>query len=320
MDIVVLDGHTENPGDLSWEGFSKFGSLTVYDRTDKSDEQEIISRIGTAEIVITNKTPLSAAILDACPSIKYIGLLSTGTDVADCAHARELNIPVTNVPSYSTDAVAQFTIALLLEICSGVGLHSQSVHEGSWERSVDFCYWEHPLIELSGHTLGIIGFGNIGRAVGRIARAMGMNVLASGSRETEEGRAIGEYVSLDELLAQSDVISLHCPLKPETKEIINAGSIAKMRDGVIILNTGRGGLVDEAALKEALDSGKVYAAGVDVVSKEPITPENPLLKARNCFITPHIAWAPRSCRQRVMDIAADNLRSYLKGELKNLVN
>ena len=320
MDIVILDGYTENPGDLSWESFEALGDLTVYDRTPKTDLREIIRRIGDARAVITNKTPIGEEVLAACPSVRYIGLLSTGADAVDGAAARRRGIPVCNVPAYSTMAVAQHTFALLLEICSGVGVHNDSVHAGKWETNPDFSYTEQPLIELSGLTMGIIGFGSIGKAVGRLARALGMEVLATGSRPTDDGREIGKYVELPELLARSHVISLHCPMKPETKHIINRDTIGMMRDGVIILNTGRGGLVDEAALAEALGSGKVYAAGVDVVSAEPIVPENPLRSARNCYITPHIAWAPKSCRERVMDIASGNLKAFIEGAPVNVVN
>ncbi len=320
MKIVILDAHTENPGDLSWSGFEELGDVTVYDRTPKFDDKEIIRRIGDADVVITNKTPVRAVALDACPTIKYVGLLSTGIDVCDCAHAAQKGIPVSNIPAYSTNAVAQHAIALLLEICSKVGVHSAAVHRGEWQRCEDFCFWEAPLMELAGLTMGIIGFGRIGMATGKIARALGMRVLATGSHETDEGREIGEYTDLDTLLANSDVISLHCPLKAETAKIINASTIAKMRDGVIILNTGRGGLVDEEALASALKSGKVYAAGVDVVSVEPILPENPLLACDNCYITPHVAWTPKTCRQRVMDIAVSNLRAYIEGKPENVVN
>lgn len=320
MKIVILDAHTENPGDLSWEGFEALGEVTVYDRTPKFDDAEIIRRIGDADIVVTNKTPVRAVALDACPTVKYVGLLSTGTDVCDCACAAEKGIPVSNIPAYSTNAVAQHAIALLLEICSKVGVHSAAVHAGDWQRSEDFCFWEAPLIELAGRTFGVIGFGQIGKAAGRIARALGMRVLATGSRETPEGREIGEYVDLDTLLRQSDVVSLHCPLKDETRKIINAETISRMKNGAILLNTGRGGLVDEDALAEALKSGKLYAAGVDVVSVEPILPGNPLLSCPNCCITPHIAWTPKTCRQRVMDIAVSNAKAFLAGHPENVVN
>ena len=311
MKIVILDGHTENPGDLSWEGFAALGELTVYDRTPKFDTEEIIRRIGDAQIVITNKTPVRAAVLDACPGVKYVGLLSTGKDVCDCDYAEKKGITVTNIPAYSTDAVAQHAIALLLEICSKVGVHSAAVQAGEWQRCEDFCFWEAPLMELSGRTMGIIGFGQIGRQTGRIAKALGMRVLAAGSRETPEGREIGTYTDLDTLLRQSDVVSLHCPLNDDTRKLINRETIGKMKDGAILINTGRGGLVDEEALAQALKSGKLYAAGVDVVSVEPITPDNPLLACANCFITPHVAWTPQTCRRRVMDIAVANLKAYL---------
>ena len=320
MKIVILDGHTENPGDLSWSGFEELGTVTVYDRTPKFDDAEIIRRIGDADVVITNKTPVRAAALDACPTVKYVGLLSTGIDVCDCAHAASRGIPVSNIPAYSTMAVAQHAIALLLEICSKVGIHSAAVHRGEWQRCEDFSFWEAPLMELAGLTMGIVGFGQIGRATGRIARALGMRVLATGSRETAEGREIGEYTDLDTLLQKSDVVSLHCPLKDETRGLINKDTVAKMKDGAILINTGRGGLVDEAALASALKSGKLYAAGVDVVSVEPILPDNPLLDCDNCLITPHVAWTPRTCRQRVMDIAVNNLRSYMAGKPENVVN
>ncbi len=319
MDIVILDGYTVNPGDLSWEGFENMGNVTCYDRTPKDDPAEIIRRIGGAEAALTNKTPIGRQVLEGCPNLRYIGLFSTGTDAVDCQEAARHGITVCNVPSYSTMAVAQHTIALLLEICSKVGLHDKSVHQGRWQECPDFCYSEGSIVELAGLTMGIIGFGEIGRAAGRIARAMGMKVLASGSRKRPEGLEIGEYVDLPELLEKSDVISLHCPLKPETRQIINADTISRMRDGVIILNTGRGGLIDEQALASALQSGKVYAAGVDVVSAEPILPDNPLLTAPNCVITPHAAWTPQTCRKRVIDMAVGNLRAFLEGRPANVV-
>ena len=320
MKIVVLDGFTENPGDLSWDGLAALGELTVYDRTSLTDEQEIIARIGDAEIVYTNKTPITSLILDACPQVKFISVLATGYNVVDCTAARERNIPVTNVPAYGTAAVGQFTIALLLEICHHVAHHSDAVHTGRWETSRDFCFWDHPLIELAGKTMGIIGFGRIGQQTARIAKAMGMEILAYSRTETDSGREIGTYVDLDTLLAQSDVISLHCPLFPETKGIINRETIAKMKDGVILLNTSRGPLIVEQDLADALNSGKIYAAGVDVVSAEPIHGDNPLLKARNCLITPHIAWAPKESRQRIMDCAETNLKAFLAGRPVNVVN
>ncbi len=320
MKIVILDGYTENPGDLSWEDLAQLGELTVYDRTSLTDTEEIIGRIGDAEVVITNKTPLTAKVLDACPSIRYIAVLATGYNVVDVAYAKEKGIPVSNVPTYGTASVAQFAIAMLLEICHHVADHSASVHNGDWARCPDFCYWNSPLIELDHKVMGIIGFGRIGQQTGRIAKALGMKILAYDNHESESGRAIGEYTDLDTLLAQSDVIALHCPLFPETKEIINAATIAKMKDGVIILNNSRGPLVAEQDLADALNSGKVYAAGLDVVSSEPIRNDNPLLKAKNCFITPHISWAPKESRQRIMDCTLENVKAYLAGKPVNVVN
>ena len=320
MQIVILDGYTENPGDLSWAGLEALGELTVYDRTPKDDPEEIIRRIGGAEIVFTNKTPLTAQIFARCPQIRYVGLLSTGYNIADIDAARRRGIPVTNIPSYGTDAVAQAAMALLLEITNQVGRHAAAVRQGRWSACEDFCFWDTPLMELSGKTMGVIGFGRIGQAMGRIARAFGMEVLAAGSRPTEQGQAIARYVSLDELYARADVISLHCPLFPQTERMINEHSIAKMKDGVILLNTGRGQLICEDAMAQALRSGKVRAAGLDVLSQEPPAADNPLLTAPNCFITPHIAWAARESRQRLMDTAVDNLRQFLNGTPVHVVN
>ena len=319
MKIVILDGYTENPGDLSWAQLEAFGELTVYDRT-PYETAEIIRRIGNAEIVITNKTPIGREVLDACPSVRFIAVLATGYNVVDTACAREKGIPVSNVPAYGTAAVGQFAIALLLEICSHVAHHSEAVHAGRWESAPDWTFWDYPLIELAGKTMGIIGFGRIGQTTGRIAKALGMTVLASGSRETEAGRAIAEYTDLDTLLARSDVICLHCPLFPETAGIINRDTIAQMKDGVILINNSRGGLVVEQDLADALNSGKVLAAGLDVVSTEPIRADNPLLKAKNCLITPHISWAPKEARQRILDCTADNLRAFLDGKPIHVVN
>ena len=320
MKIVILDGYTENPGDLSWDALAALGELAVYDRTSLTDEQEIISRIGDAEVVITNKTPLTAAILDACPSIRYIAVLATGYNVVDVAYAKKKGIPVSNVPAYGTASVAQFAIAMLLEICHHVADHSESVHRGGWAAQPDFCYWNYPLIELDHKVMGIIGFGRIGQQTGRIAKALGMKILAYDKNQNESGREIAEYTDLDTLLASSDVIALHCPLFPDTKEIINAATIAKMKDGVIILNNSRGPLIAEQDLADALNSGKVYAAGVDVVSTEPIRDDNPLLAAKNCFITPHISWAPKESRQRIMDCTLENVKAYLAGKPVNVVN
>lgn len=316
MKIVVLDGDRENPGDLSWEGLAALGDLTVYDKP--VGEKETVDRIGDAEIIFTNKTLITRKLLEACPQVKYIGVLATGYNVVDCEAAKEKGIPVTNTPAYGTMAVSQFAIAMLLEICCRVGHHAGAVAQGRWKG--DWCFWDHPLMELDGKTMGIIGFGRIGRQTGRIAKALGMEVLAYSRSECEEGRAIGTYVELEELLEQSDVISLHCPLFPETKGIINRQTIEKMKDGVILINTARGPLVEEQDLADALNGGKVAAAAVDVVSEEPIGANNPLLQAKNCFITPHIAWASKESRQRIMNCAVENLKAYLKGEPVNVVN
>ena len=320
MKMVILDGYTENPGDLSWSELEKLGELTVYDRTSLTDEEEIAARIDNADILLTNKTPVSAAALDKNPGVKYISVLATGYNIVDVEAARARGIPVSNVPAYGTAAVAQFAIAMLLEICHHVAHHSETVHAGRWEQSPDWCYWDYPLIELQGKTMGIIGFGRIGQQTGRIAKAMGMNILATGSRPTDSGREIAEYVELDELLARSDVIALHCPLFPSTQGIISRENIAKMKDGVIIINNSRGQMVVEQDLADALNSGKVAAAGLDVVSTEPIRGDNPLLKAKNCILTPHISWAPKESRQRIMDCTVDNVRAYLAGQPINVVN
>lgn len=320
MKIVVLDGYCENPGDLSWDGLGALGELTVYDRTALTDEAEICARIGNAEVVFTNKTPISGRTIDACSRLRYIGVLATGYNVVDCAHARERGIAVSNVPTYGTAAVGQFAIAMLLEICHHVAHHAQAVRQGRWECCPDWCFWDYPLIELAGKTMGIVGFGRIGQQTGRIARALGMEVVAYDSAPSDSGRRIAAYVELDTLLEKSDVIALHCPLFPETEGIINRQTIAKMKDGVILLNNSRGPLVVEQDLADALNAGKVYAAGLDVVSVEPIRGDNPLLQAKNCLITPHISWAPRESRQRIMDCAVENLRSFLTGAPQNIVN
>lgn len=320
MKIVVLDGYTENPGDLSWGGLEALGELKVYDRTPVDDNAEIIRRIGDAQAVYTNKTPVNREIMDACPNLKFISVLATGYNVIDVDCAKEKDIVVSNIPTYGTDSVGQFAIGLLLEICHHIGYHNRVVHEGKWERCPDWCFWDYPLIELAGKTMGIIGFGRIGQKTGTIAKAMGMKVLACDGHPNDTGRAIAEYVELDELLASSDVIALHCPLFPSTQGIINQDTIAKMKDGVILLNNSRGPLVVERDLADALNSGKVYAAGLDVVSTEPIKGDNPLLKAKNCIITPHISWAPVEARQRIMDMSVDNLKQFLAGTPVNVVN
>lgn len=318
MKIVVLDGYTLNPGDLSWDGLRALGDTVIYDRTlpDKT-----IERIGDAEVVFTNKTVLNKAVLAACSQIKFIGVLATGYNIVDIDTASQKGILVTNIPTYGTDAVSQFAIALLLEICHHIGEHSQSVAKGDWTNCPDWCYWNNSLIELAGKTIGIIGFGRIGQRTGAIAQALGMKVVAYDSYPDKSRENNGlQYVTLEGLFANSDIISLHCPLFESTKGIINKDNIAKMKDGVIIINTSRGPLVVEEDLAEALNSGKVYAAGLDVVSTEPIKADNPLLSAKNCIITPHIAWAPRESRSRLMNIAIDNLKKFLAGTPVHVVN
>ena len=320
MKIVVLDGYTENPGDLSWDGLKALGEVVLYDRTSLTDQDEVIERVGDADVVVTNKTPVSKKVFDACPNIKLVTVLATGYNVVDYEYAKTKGIPVSNVPTYGTACVAQFSIALLLEICHHIGHHSDTVHAGKWQNHIDWCYWDYPLIELADKTIGIIGFGRIGQTTGRIARAMGMEVLAYDSHPSDAGRAIAEYVDLDALLARSDVVALHCPLFPETEGIINRETIAKMKDGAILLNNSRGPLVVEQDLADALNAGKLAAAGLDVVSTEPIRGDNPLLKAKNCIITPHISWAPKESRQRIMDCAVSNVKAFLAGSPVNVVN
>jgi glycerate dehydrogenase len=320
MKIVVLDGYCENPGDLSWNGLAALGELIVYDRTPLCDEDEIVRRIGDAEAVFTNKTPISKRTLEACGNLKFICVLATGYNIVDVATAREKGIPVTNIPTYGTWAVSQMAIALLLEICHHAGHHDRAVHAGAWERNPDWCFWDYPLIELAGKTMGIIGLGRIGRTTAQIAGALGMNVIACSRSRKEADEKVAEYVTLETLLARSDVIVLHCPLLPSTEGIINKDSIERMKDGVIIINNSRGPLIAEQDLADALNAGKVYAAGLDVVSTEPIRGNNPLLTAKNCIITPHISWAPKESRRRLMDIAVENLTAFLRGDPVNVVN
>ena len=319
MKIVILDGYTLNPGDLHWSGFEALGELTVYDRTSVGD---IVSRIADADIVYTNKTPITRTTMDACPRIKFIGVLATGYNIVDIEAAKQKGIVVTNIPTYGTAAVGQFAIGLLLEICHHIGHHSDAViKDGRWASNDDWCFWDYPLIELHGKTMGIIGFGRIGQTTGRIAQALGMRVLAYDAFKNPAFESeTCKYAELDELFKSSDVVALHCPLLPETQGIINKASIAKMKDSVIIINNSRGPLIVEEDLAEALNTGKVYAAGLDVVSSEPICSNNPLLKAKNCIITPHISWAPRESRQRLMDIAVSNLIAFRDGLPVNVVN
>ena len=323
MKIVVLDGYTLSPGDITWDGLEKFGEVTIYDRTsyNLTGIDLIIERAKEAEVVFTNKTPLSREVLDELPNLKFIGVLATGYNVVDVEAAKEKGIVVTNIPTYGTDTVSQMVFSHLLNICYHVSEHNEAVKDGEWTNNADWCFWNYPLIELAGKTIGIIGYGRIGQATGKIAQALGMKVVALDDYQNKNLECeTMKYVSLDELLKESDVISLHCPLFESTKGIINKSTIEKMKDGVIIINTSRGALVVEEDLAEALNSGKVYAAGLDVVSSEPIKEDNPLLKCKNAIITPHIAWAAKEARQRLMNIAVDNLEKFLSGNPVNVVN
>lgn len=320
MKIVVLDGYTENPGDLSWDRLKNLGDVRIYDRTSYEESPVIAERIGDADIVITNKTPISRETIDKCPNMKMIAFLATGYNAADYEYAKQKGIPVVNVPTYGTQIVGQYAVGLLLEICAHYGHHDETVKAGKWTDCEDWCYWDYPMIELYGKTAGIIGLGKIGRQTAKILNAMSMKVLAYDSFQNEEGKALAEYVGLDELFARSDVIFLHCPLFPSTEGIINKDNIAKMKDGVILINNSRGQLVVEQDLADALNSGKVYAAGLDVVSTEPIKADNPLLKAKNTIITPHISWAAQAARQRIMDITINNVKAFIEGKPINVVN
>ena len=314
MKITVLDGFAVNPGDLDWGILEPFGQVTVYDRTES--QQQSIQRIGDSQIVLVNKTPLPASVIEACPSIRMIGMLATGYNIVDVECARRHGIPVCNVPCYSTDSVAQFSIALLLEICHHIGRHDVLVHQGAWTSCQDFCLWTTPQIELAGKTMGIIGYGRIGQKTAEIARTLGMAVLAYSRTPKPEGT----FVDLDTLLAQSDVISLHCPLFPQTRELINRERIAKMKDGAILINTARGGLLEEQAVADALAEGKLRAVGLDVATVEPIQKDNPLLSAPNCVITPHMAWTPIEARRRLLNTVKENIRCFIQGCPQNVVN
>ena len=311
MKITILDGAVENPGDLSWEALAALGDLTVYDYT---APEEILPRIGDAPIILTNKTLITRQTMDECPNLRYIGVLATGFNVIDIAAAKEKGIVVANVPSYGTQAVAQFVMAQLLEICHRIGHHNDAVQQGRWTACRDFSFWDYPLMELAGKTFGIVGYGRIGQATAELARAFGINVIYYSRHGSGEG-----YVPLDELYARSDIVSLHCPQTPENVGMIDKTALAKMKDGVILLNTARGGLINEADLRDALLSGKVYAAASDVVSTEPIRADNPLLGLDNMIITPHIAWASHEARQRLMDTAVENVRNFLNGTPSNNV-
>lgn len=318
MKIVILDGRALNPGDLSYDCISQFGDVTLYQHTDS--EAETIARIGDGEIILVNKVPVTEAVLASCPNIKLICVLATGYNIVDCEAAARRNIPICNIPAYGTAAVAQFTLALMLEHCHRIGQHDSAVHDGKWCRTANFCFWDTPQMELGGKTLGIIGFGRIGQAVARLARAFGMEVIACSRTQRPGTEALAQYVGLDTLLERSDFISLHCPLFPETAKMINADTIAKMKDGSVLINTSRGGLLDEQAVANALRSGKLSGVAVDVVSEEPMRENNPLLTAPNCIITPHIAWAPTESRQRLLDCVVENIRCFVNGTPQNVVN
>lgn len=318
MKIVVLDGYTLNPGDLSWDGIRQLGELVVYDRT---PSEKTIERIGDADIILTNKVLLTKEILMQTPSVKYIGVIATGYNVVDIEIAKELGIIVTNVPAYSTASVAQLVFAFILELCHHVGEHSREVHNGAWTKSIDFSFWNYPLVELAGKTLGIIGFGAIGQATAKIAAAFGMNILFfNRTRKPELETDIIRFAELDDVLSKSDFISLHCPLTNETKALINKHTIAKMKDGAFLINTSRGDVLVEQDVAEALNSGKLAGVGVDVVSIEPIKEDNPLLKAKNCIITPHFAWAAKESRVRLMDTLIKNIQAFLDNNSINVVN
>lgn len=318
MKIVILDAFTTNPGDLSWDRFNELGEVTAYDYT---PEDQIIERCKDAEIIIDNKVVLNKDVLDKLPKLKYIGMLSTGFNVIDTQAAKEKGIIVCNVPTYSTAAVAQLTFALILEIYNQVGIHNEAVHSGEWSSCRDFCFQKTPLIELSGKTIGLIGYGKIGSEVAKIADAFSMNILCYvPSTKPQPNFKNFSFVSLDEIAKQSDIVSLHCPLTPQTTGIINENFISKMKRNAIIINTSRGPAIDEQALADALNSGRIAGAGVDVLSTEPPNENNPLLSCSKCFITPHIAWAGYETRERLVDVVYNNLKSFLSGNPVNVVN
>ena len=317
MKIVMLDAFTTNPGDLSWDDFKTLGDLTIYDRT---PADKIIESAKEADIIITNKTPITKEIIDCLPKLKFIALMSTGYNIVDYVYLKEKGIPVSNIPSYSTDAVAQLVMSFILELAMNVGLHSESVKNGEWSACADFCYWKTPLTELTEKTLGIFGLGKIGKAVAERAKAFGMNIVAYTPRIHGDEPDYIKLVSLDEMLKVADVISMHCPLTPETEGVVNKDFISKMKDGAYFINTSRGTVVDEYVLAEALNSGKLGGAGLDVLSTEPPKKDNPLLAAKNCFITPHIAWASFETRKRLVSILYNNIQAFIDGKPQNVIN
>ncbi len=317
MKIVVTDGYALNPGDLSWEALKELGETVIYDRT---PSEQLAERLQDADIAVINKSEITKDVLDHCPKLKAVAVTATGYNVVDIEAAKERGIAVMNVPTYGTQTVAQFTVGLLLDVCARFEHHDQAVKEGRWTAGPDFCFWDNPIVELAGKTAGIIGLGRIGQATAGILKAMGMHVIAYNRSQCDSGRAVASYVDMDTLLETSDVIILHCPLTPETGKLINRETISRMKDGVILINTSRGGLVEEQDLTDALNSGKVYAAAADVVSTEPIRADNPLLGAKNCLITPHIAWASFEARGRIMDTTVQNIKSFLEGSPIHVVN
>jgi glycerate dehydrogenase len=317
MKIVVLDGYTANPGDLSWDGLEKLGKCEIHDRTPGI---HVVEQARDAEILLTNKTVINRATIAALPKLRYIGVLATGFNIVDIDAAKERGIPVCNVPEYGTPNVAQAVFALMLELTNRTGHHSDTVHAGCWSASKDFCYWDGSLIELNGLTLGLVGFGRIAQATARIARGFDMKVLASRKRAGVPTEDQVEFVDLDRLFAESDFVSLHCPLTPETKEMVNAARLARMKRSAFLINTARGALVQEKDLADALNAGRIAGAGLDVLSMEPPPVSNPLLSAKNCVITPHIAWATREARARLLDVAVRNIRAWIDGQPRNVVN
>lgn len=318
MKIVVLDGYALNPGDLNWDGLNKLGDVTLHDRTPAA---EIVNRCKGATVVLTNKTPLSEETLNQLPDLKYVGILATGYNIVNTEVCKNKGIIVSNVPGYGTSSVAQFAIALLLELCHHVQKHSDVVMDGKWSKSADWCFWDSPLVELEGKTLGIIGFGNIGQKVGDIATALGMNIVAAGRHHSDQShRKNFKWVNMDELLSRSDVISIHCPLTPETQGLINKQNLAKMKRSAFLLNTSRGPIIVDADLADALNNNVIAGAGIDVLSAEPPPADNPLFKAKNCIITPHIAWATKEARARLMDTVVNNISAFMSGSPANVVN
>lgn len=318
MKIVILDGYTLNPGDLSWDGLKQFGEVTLYDRTPVG---EVVERSKGADVIFTNKTPVNAAALNSLPNLKYIGVLATGYNIVDTQMAREKEITVSNVPGYGTPSVVQLTFGLLLELCLHVQRHSDAVTSGRWASAADFCFWDYPLVELTGKTMGIIGFGDIGKQVADVATAFGMKVIGTSRNRTDQSqRSNFKWAEIPELLEQSDVVSIHCPLTPETKGLINKENLQRMKSSAFLLNTSRGPIIVEEDLAQALNSGKIAGAGLDVLSVEPPAKDNPLFGVKNCVITPHIAWATIEARARLMEIAIGNLSAYKNGNPVNVVN